>query len=84
MASPAFLTNRGDKPFFLACISAALLANLIRPSTEKVFLVELVFDGDMFFALAFGIGFADTFFVALDLGLVLLDTLFAVGFASTC
>jgi hypothetical protein len=56
MASPALFTNRGDKPFFLACISAALLASLIRLSTEKTFRIDVVFDGHTFFDVAFGPG----------------------------
>src|SRR6266508_5294653 len=82
MASPAFFTNRGDRPFFLACISAALLASLIRPSTEKAFPVDIVFDVNTFFEVAFGLGFADASFEAMALGLVFGDSLFAVGSAS--
>src|SRR6266545_5613471 len=83
MASPAFFTNRGDRPFFLACISAALLASLIRPSTEKVFRVDAVFVANTFFNVAFGLDLADVSFEAMVLGLVFVDGLFAAGFAST-
>ena len=83
MASPAFFTNRGDRPFFLACISAALLASLIRPSTEKVFRLDVVFVGNTFLDVAFRLDLADGLFEAMALGSVFVDGLFAAGFAST-
>jgi len=83
MASPAFFTNLGDRPFFLACISAALLASLIRPSTEKVFRLDVVFVGNTFLDVAFRLDLADGLFEAMVLGSVFVDGLFAAGFAST-